>query len=73
MVFNDGDAVLHKYGATHAESAAGSLGRRVALSYLNVLVADRLQDPDVDVLLAYGCDKSVNVLGSKHTELILSH
>lgn len=47
----------------------GSSGRRVTLSYLDVLIANHLQDPDVDVLLAYGCDNGVNVLRSKHTDL----
>lgn len=39
-------------------------GRRATPSYLNVLIADHLQDPDVDVLLAYKCENGVNVLKS---------
>lgn len=59
VVFNDGRAVLHRHGTSHAEPAACSPGRRPTPSYLNVLIADHLQDPDVDVLLAYRCENGV--------------
>lgn len=52
----------------HGESAVCSSGGRVILSYLNVLITNHLQDPDVDVLLTYRCQKGVNELSFKHTQ-----
>lgn len=51
-------------------SLLSSSGRRVTLSYLNVFIANHLQDPDADVLLTYRCENGFNELSFKHTHTL---
>lgn len=39
----------------------------MTLSYLNVFIANHLQDPDADVLLTYRCENGFNELSFKQT------
>lgn len=39
----------------------------MTLTYLNVFIANHLQDPDADVLLTYRCENGFNELSFKQT------